>query len=483
MLRRLTRDQSGMVLPLAIMMVVLIGVMGAGLLTFVNTDLSTVIEVNRGQKAFDAADSGIQVARRQLLSDADPDHYDSNGAGNSSWAYKSTTGANQQKVLTFDSRTIKVSIQYLPPVTEPTEPTSDQAPEVIPSGQTKLQSGCNYFKVKSYGESGPARRGAEAIYCASKLDVPTSYYTPKDIEFSGAVDVSGVSFFAGRNIYVDNSILSSRINRSAPAIYGDWDTTKYNPPSNHNTEARRDPSLPLQQISGAGLAAEGLICASKAQCSSASDSIANGINDYDSTTGTKGSGRKFCRKPAPVVSAPCSTTATVKDANPSGTISYPFKPDFDPDLELLKEEAKSQNNYHDTAKPIDTTTTGGKAKYPPGSTDQTVFYMNGAGGDVPFNVTSAYAARGTVVIENGNVDMAGTAAFNGIIIITGDGTTTGLYKSTGNPELNGFVLADGLMTIRGDAGAITITDDWTNRPGFYGVKLWSWRECYNSTCS
>src|SRR5215212_6545970 len=67
--RRFVKDESGMTLALAIMMIVLIGVMGAGLLSFVNRDLNTVVEENRGQRAFEMADAGVNAARRQLASD------------------------------------------------------------------------------------------------------------------------------------------------------------------------------------------------------------------------------------------------------------------------------------------------------------------------------------------------------------------------------------------------------------------------------
>src|SRR5215203_4522031 len=68
-LRRLAKDESGMTLALAMIMVVLLGVMGAGLLTFVMRDLNTVVEDNRGQRAFEMADAGIAAAKRQLISD------------------------------------------------------------------------------------------------------------------------------------------------------------------------------------------------------------------------------------------------------------------------------------------------------------------------------------------------------------------------------------------------------------------------------
>src|SRR5687767_5375814 len=67
--RRFVNEESGMALPLAVIMIVLLGVMGAGLLTFVSRDLNTVAEQNRGQRAFELADAGVGVAKRQLTDD------------------------------------------------------------------------------------------------------------------------------------------------------------------------------------------------------------------------------------------------------------------------------------------------------------------------------------------------------------------------------------------------------------------------------
>ena len=76
MLGRLAKDESGVALGLAVIMIVLIGVMGAGLLTFVRYDLMAVVEVNQGQRALEIADAGIQTARMQQLSDVVRQHYD-----------------------------------------------------------------------------------------------------------------------------------------------------------------------------------------------------------------------------------------------------------------------------------------------------------------------------------------------------------------------------------------------------------------------
>jgi len=53
-----------MALGLAIIVVVIVGVMGAGLLTLVSTDLQAVIAVNRGEQAFELAEAGSRSRKR-----------------------------------------------------------------------------------------------------------------------------------------------------------------------------------------------------------------------------------------------------------------------------------------------------------------------------------------------------------------------------------------------------------------------------------
>ena len=73
----LMREERGMVLGLAIIVVVVIGVMGAGLLTFVSADLQAVVAVNRGEQAFQLAEAGIEVARAHLADDPSPSDWSS----------------------------------------------------------------------------------------------------------------------------------------------------------------------------------------------------------------------------------------------------------------------------------------------------------------------------------------------------------------------------------------------------------------------
>lgn len=77
MAHHLLRDERGMALGLAIIMVVLVGVMGAGLLTFVATDLKAVVEVNRGEQAFELAEAGVEVAKAHIAEDPGPSDWSS----------------------------------------------------------------------------------------------------------------------------------------------------------------------------------------------------------------------------------------------------------------------------------------------------------------------------------------------------------------------------------------------------------------------
>ncbi len=69
MIGRLLREERGMALGFAIIVVVIVGVMGAGLLTLAATDLRAIMEVNRGEQAFELAEAGIEVAKAHLAND------------------------------------------------------------------------------------------------------------------------------------------------------------------------------------------------------------------------------------------------------------------------------------------------------------------------------------------------------------------------------------------------------------------------------
>ncbi|HWS82022.1 MAG TPA: hypothetical protein VN178_13470 [Rubrobacter sp.] len=77
MIPRLLPEQRGMALGLAIIVVVIVGVMGAGLMTIVATDLEAIVAVNRGEQAFELAEAGIEVAKAHLANDPSPSDWSS----------------------------------------------------------------------------------------------------------------------------------------------------------------------------------------------------------------------------------------------------------------------------------------------------------------------------------------------------------------------------------------------------------------------
>ena len=264
----------------------------------------------------------------------------------------------------------------------------------------------------------------------------------------------GVSFFAGGNITKTQSA-SLTVDRNPPALYRDWDTTNstnFTPASKLNTVPRRDAAS--VKIEGAGFAAEGTV--------QDFGGGTRGVYDYDSTTTTR-----FVRKSDPTAD------------NASGTISYPFNPDTKFDLEILERITRDQNNYYEGDINIDTNNTASNRKYPEGSTDLTVFYVRANGASIDYNVSYNPRARGLIVIENGNFVISNASTgFNGVVIVTGNGTTTGNYTSIGNDTVEGFVIADGTMRIGGEVGPSAALGSFTQRPGFFNMRLWSWRELY-----
>ena len=496
MLKRMARDESGVALGLAIIMVVLIGVMGAGLLVFVNTDLQNVVENNNGQRAFQIADAGIQVAKTQQLSDVVRKHYDrdntndcANGqirATGEDWSpntivYSDPRDCNSPTVTRaqggvtrkFNGGTFNVTIECYDQKGETSgsvckNNTTGSAPEDIEASKRA------YFKITSTGcypapnpatptKCPGAKRKVEAIYYTSKLDVPTAYYTPKNIEFNGGVNIKGVSFFAGGNITHTGGYtvercpppIPSPAPAGCPALYRDWDTTNaanFTPKSNLNTVARVNNAG--TKVQGVGFGAEGTV-----------ENFGNGsrgVYDYDSSTTTK-----FVRKSLEEIAN--------NVANAPGAITYPFNPYAKFDLETLKQIAKSQGNYYEGGVTID-------SQYPDPSSDQTVFYVNAKGGNVTYKTKNTPVAKGVIVVENGNFDLNNSSnGFDGVVIVTGDGTpttTTGTYTSIGNETIKGFAVADNTMRMGGNVNPLAVEGSYTQRPGFYKMKLWSWRELY-----
>lgn len=477
MIRRLARDESGIAMGLAVVMIVLIGVMGAGLLVFVRNDLEAVVEVNQGQRALEAADAGVQAARRQLLSDATANSttniYDSNDAnGNSPWSPLSRPGTpSGGRDLTFDTNAVNmrmnVRIQYLLPSDTPSELTDpDRAPELTPlkaDGTRELDypEPVDYFKITTEGTAGEARRKIEAIYVTKDLGVPKGYYTPGTVDIRGTARITGVSIFALGNVTINsNSSITGN-----DAGYGDWGSSPF------NTTPRRDAAGNPVRLAGIGTPA-----------------TINGTKvagrDYDGNVASPSPANpKFIKKEPP------------KSSQTTSQISFPFDYAL-PDIDFLRDEAMKQeaetgqDHYREVS-----TSNGSVTTWPDppagGNPSRTVvFYkFTGANGsnNLKWNVGSSCAAtpkEGTLVIENGDFTTTqNSTPFRGAVVVRGGQATDGESEDTGgNTCLQGFVNASGGVKI---AGSVTPMSDeeLAKRPGWYGAELWSWRECYTPTCS
>jgi hypothetical protein len=486
MFRHFIKDESGMTLALSVMMVVLVGVMGAGLLTFVRSDLETVVEVNRGQRAMDIADAGVQAAKAHLRVDSFRGHYDTNrtndcsegirvGGDNWSKATEIWTDPNGycvgESTRTDDALTpwredqgvtklfaggrfhVTIECYAQGDTTNCNGGATGDAPEIGVSPAEK-----KFFKITSTGYDNAAGNGAvrkvEAIYStAKKTYAPIAYWTPKNIDFNGSTTVRRISFFAGGNI---TNLKNVTPKTDVPAIYGDW----YAPP--HNATRRVNSSgTPIETP---GFAAVGRVCGAT-QCTSDSDSAADGYRDYDQTTGAKGQNKRF----------------VAKATDPSSQITFPFDPGealsdasklVDPGLvEEMKAAAADQGNYYST------TGTHTISTWP---AQGAIYFVDGANVEFKVNSKNKPLPKGVLVVRNGNFEFSNAFkenGFEGVIIVIGNGSTTGKYTQTGGVPLNGYVAASGDMKLAGSVEPST-TIDYTNLNSFYDVKLWSWRELY-----
>ncbi len=484
------RDETGIALPVAIMMVVIVGVLGAGLLTFVVTDLNSVVEVNQGQKAFDIADAGVQLAKAQIRKDSFRRHYDtirSNdcdegirvGPAADNWSPSTETWTNNTNcsgsALTrpasdvgvtrnFGGGKFRVTIQCYSQYQDPSPSPCTGITETPPEPFTKA-SDRKFFKITSTGYSsvsgGGAVRKIEAIYYTGKIgQVPPAYYTPKDIYFNGGAALKRLSFFAGGKI-TGTTQGSITEDRTTTALYGDWN----NPP--YNTVGRIKPSADGGgPATGVGFGALGLVCGGST-CASDSDSAANGYYDYDRTTGTKGQNKKFILKSDPT--AALGTNEISFPFDPGTAISNPSTVVPAALIEELKEAAQEQNNYKTPTSALTINTSDWPG---PGA----IYFVDGQ--DVTFKVNRTPLASGVLVVRNGNFEINNASnGFKGIIIVIGNGTTTGNFKTIGSTALDGFAIASGSLTFGGNVTPNTSTD-YTNLLNLYNVNLWSWRELY-----
>lgn len=477
MLEKFRRDESGVALPLAVIMIVLIGVMGAGLLVFVRNDLLAVVEVNQGQTAMDIADAGTQAAKAQLLADKIPAHYDvddllsqvfidslcnvdpsdvypgveENIARNPPTENWSPEAGGQTR--SFAGGEFHVTIRWM--TWNPLAPDECRAP--VASLTDAVPGGTHYFKVISTGKYGNATRRIETIYSTYDLNVPRAYFTPGPITISGSACIDSVSLFSLSNVTFNNAsggCANGTAMQGKDLYYKAWaetadPLTSY--PNRFNSTAR-------------GTADAGV---------GTTETINRKVSgrDYDSADGF--------------------------GADSSDLITFPFDLGSQPDANQLCDEARAQGNY------IVESGTGlqNLGTWPESSSSNTVVCYNftntannnelrwAVGGST--DITSgAYSGckeprkRGILVVRGGGFSIKPkTALFEGIVVVRGPADQTSEVSNTddtglsGNTCLDGFINSTGAINISGTvrpSGSVEVN----NTPGFYGVRTWGWRELY-----
>lgn len=483
MIKQLFRDESGMALGIAIFVMVIVGVMGAGLLVFVRNDLEAVIEVNQGQRAFDIADAGAQVAKQQILGDKVPSHYDVEATAHPDYiAASCNTDSNDPDDATDTANDIQrapAGENWAPDGGGQTRSFADgqftvtarwlnQDPSVdarcrAPETTTSPVPGVDYFKVISTGKYRNATRRIETVYETYDLNVPRAYYTPGKITLSGTAKISKVSLFTSSDIEVKGGAEVT----GEDLAYKAWAAPSF--PNTFNSTAR--------PTTNAGLGAAGQITYTGGATSQL------GTRDFDSDPSNTRPGPNFVLSPS--------------DPQLANEITFPFDLASQPDANRLCDEAKAQGNY--TADPTTSSTTN-FPNWPDSSSNQTVvcyeFTNIGnshslrwtVGGNetlaAPYADCKGPIKRGTLVIRNGGFSIksgSNVALFRGVVVTRGpealQDSEVGDAALTGNNCLDGFVNSTGPIKI---AGSVTpaSSEEANDRPGFFGVRTWGWRELY-----
>ena len=540
-MRRFVDDESGMTMAISVLIVVLVGVMGAGLLTFVSRDLNAVLEVNQGQQAQDMADAGIAAAKRHLaIVDAAPSSYDAIvTAGNSAWYDDGTDGSGQ--TLTFNGNEVIVGIRYLnPSETEDEARDPDNAPEVLPSyapdectdpdgdgidndydpeadppdlDACNYENGRNFFRVTVRGGSGgDALRQVQAIFQTENFgSVPLSYYASRNIDFNGtATTMDNMSLFA------DGNIINARVDgiTGIDHSYGDWATIPgTTEPNLYNATPRTDtPGLPNSKLA-AGMAARGTITYAPAARNTAQKNKTAtlpigqryGNRDYDTNTDL-----------SPILRPDFVANTWGDTASQSSTdITYPFAPPNPTEdaqaMAILKEKAQVQGLYFRRAPGSNFNINS--SNYPTSSSlANTVMFVEFAGGtdDSPVYGAKGHAdyiasssdadglVKGVIVVMNGDLKINNSADdFQGSMIvrdgiIDGAADTTAInctdsgavmdFCSSGVVGIQGWVNVQSDIKLAGTVDGFLPSEMATGLSSLVKVTRWSYRECYNTSC-
>jgi hypothetical protein len=438
-----------MTLVLAMIMIVLIGVMGAGLLTFASQDLNTVSEENRGQRAFEMADAGINAAKRQLLTDC------GSTAGTDCRKYyndpNSTTSDTTFGVT--DKKWSKVKGGLTLNNLDGVAGTSDYA--LVEIQFTGSSVNPYDFTLTSTGHYGNSLRKIEAKINgiggspgSGNVVNPTDY-TPSDILIKGQFSLTGISLFTEKNIVVRGLGNKSRQgfrndasqnNESGGVLQGAnskdpldvWYSPDLQPPDDWNLVPR--------SIDQVGYAAEGKICSptnttTENTCASTDPSVADGLYGYDSTTGDTTdpilggiNAKQFYAKDPPCTAGgQCPTPLATQ---PQNKITYPF-PRVRPNPKKIKEYPGAKFFACPTAATSPTSTctppngwrnTTPTPLFPTSAPDDQVVFVDANGNNMTLDISNQ--STGILLVWCGNLKLS--SPYKGIIInLYGDGSSFG----------------------------------------------------------
>ncbi len=454
-MRRFIKGEDGVALGLAVILIVIVGVMGAGLLVFVRNDLEAVVQVNQGQEAFETAEAGTQAAKHHLLADACTTSYDGNPRGGdescteSEWSYEVVSGENDDDPepgmrLIYNGSEVDVKIKHLTPLGEGSCGADDtEDPECAPEETSDDRS---FFEVEALGKSsnGEARRRIKAVYEIEPRAIPKTYLASRDIDIRGnSADIKDMSIFAGRDILN----LRSDTLTGTDEVYGNWREPPWNTTPRPAGTSR----------AGAGAAREITYTSGEA--------ARYGIYDFDKEGDSI---PEFIEK---------DPSDGAQDAD---EISFPFKTGAVDDelLDFLCQTADGQDNYYT---PSRGSFTIDDDNYPNPS-DQTsvvcVEFTDDSKGSVSFKPSDR---QGTMIVINGDLAPSSSAGtFKGVMVVDDpdpSDSTVPVYKDAGSFSLEGYVNVEGDIELKGSVSP-SGSEDVANRPGFYNVRQWSWRELY-----
>jgi Tfp pilus assembly protein PilX len=495
MVGRLIKEEAGMTMGLVVIMIVLIGVMGAGLLTFVQRDLESVVAVNQGQRAFDVADAGVQAAEMHLNFDNIEAHYDIDDPANTLLydANCDVTDTDEEDKLrtpagedwsptagvtkNFAGGQFTVNIRWL----GASSGTRCKRPGPATAGTT-------YFRVVSTGTYGDATRRVEAIHTTQDSGAPRAFYAQDDIDVKGTACINNVSLFSESDILVRGS---AKI-KGTDLAYKSWAAN-----ANAAISYSNDYNATPRTTDAAGIGAVGTITqtggGSNPDCTGSAYTLAKGTRDFDTTTTPE-----FLLEP------------TI-NPQPSSQITFPFQPTITAinadalcDRAKQNEDAQSLNQFYYQQPPTtgnyslsnwpadsDSSTIVCVDYAPTGSGSRTVNWNVGGGPSDPDlgppyptdcsspDGTADTIHRGILIVRYGNFSTAQNKnLFSGVIVVRGMGVTAGDYDDAGgNTCTEGFANTSGAVEIKGNVQPSSI-EELGYTPAFHDATLWSWRELY-----